>query len=177
MMANFNHAIEKTLKLEGGYANDSNDAGGETNYGITEAVARSYGYSGEMKDLDLVTAKGIYKTRYWDKLKLDEIESQPIAEKLFDVGVNCGVSKAASIVQRALNMLNRYQKDWENVKIDGRIGPVTARTINKAAERRAGNILKAVNIFQGSHYVKLAENPNRKDALFINGWLKNRIGF
>jgi lysozyme family protein len=39
-MANFKQAFEKTLKFEGGYANDPDDHGGKTMYGITEAVAR-----------------------------------------------------------------------------------------------------------------------------------------
>ena len=35
-----NHIIE----IEGGYVNDPNDSGGETNYGVTEKVARDNGY-------------------------------------------------------------------------------------------------------------------------------------
>ncbi|MGJ3625940.1 glycosyl hydrolase 108 family protein [Sphingomonas sp. MMS24-JH45] len=38
--------IEEVLANEGGYANDPRDAGGETMFGITKAVARADGYTG-----------------------------------------------------------------------------------------------------------------------------------
>ena len=35
MLTKFDDIIEVVLKHEGGYVNDPNDLGGETNYGIT----------------------------------------------------------------------------------------------------------------------------------------------
>jgi len=35
-MANFNQALKKTLVFEGGYVNDPDDPGGETNFGISK---------------------------------------------------------------------------------------------------------------------------------------------
>ena len=59
-MNNFNRAFTELLGNEGGYSNNPNDPGGETNWGITLAVARANGYVGAMKDMDQSFAKRIY---------------------------------------------------------------------------------------------------------------------
>ena len=43
--------INQIIEREGGYVDDISDSGGETKYGITEEVARRYGYDGKMIDL------------------------------------------------------------------------------------------------------------------------------
>ena len=52
-------AIDAILRAEGGYVNDPQDKGGETNYGITVAVARANGYAGPMRDLPVAMARAI----------------------------------------------------------------------------------------------------------------------
>jgi lysozyme family protein len=54
-----NAAIADLIAREGGYSNNPNDAGGETCFGITEAVARAYGYTGEMVDLSVEFATDV----------------------------------------------------------------------------------------------------------------------
>ena len=51
--------IDAILRAEGGYVNDPQDKGGETNYGITVAVARANGYTGPMRDLTVAVARDI----------------------------------------------------------------------------------------------------------------------
>ena len=50
------HTINEIIKVEGGVVNDPNDSGGATNFGITEQVAREYGYTNDMRDLPRVAA-------------------------------------------------------------------------------------------------------------------------
>ena len=38
--------INEIIRVEGGYVNNPSDSGGGTNFGITVAVARQFGYSG-----------------------------------------------------------------------------------------------------------------------------------
>ncbi len=57
--AAFAAAFARLIAVEGGYVNDSADSGGRTNWGITEAVARAYGYNGEMSELPRSLAAGI----------------------------------------------------------------------------------------------------------------------
>lgn len=54
-----NPVIDGILSIEGGYSNNPDDRGGETNWGITKATARANGYQGEMKALSREEAYAI----------------------------------------------------------------------------------------------------------------------
>ena len=110
--------INEIIDIEGGYVNDSADSGGATRYGITEAVARRYGYTYKMESLPRSLAFEIYSKRYWDSLNLDEVEklSHMIAKELADTGVNMGVGRAAEFIQRSLNVLNNNGKFYNDIK-------------------------------------------------------------
>ena len=70
-MTPFERALQHTLGIEGGFSADAADSGGATRWGITEAVAREFGYQGEMKDLPLEFAADVYRQKYWNLLQLD----------------------------------------------------------------------------------------------------------
>ena len=67
-MDRFLQFFKLLMYLEGNYSNVSQDKGGKTRYGITEAVLKSYDPSLHIEDLDLETAKNIYKSLYFDKV-------------------------------------------------------------------------------------------------------------
>jgi lysozyme family protein len=90
---NFDAAFDKLIQFEGGYVNRSDDPGGATNYGITQATARSHGYTGDMRDLPVGTAKAIYKTDYWDAVRVDTLPDA-LKYAAFDTAVNNGVTRA-----------------------------------------------------------------------------------
>jgi len=169
-MANFEIAKNETLLKEGKYSNRPEDAGGETKYGITIRVAREEGYEGAMIDFPIELADRIYKKLYWDKLKLDLVSSQPIANELFDTAVNCGAMTASIFLQRVLNVLNREARDWEDIKVDGIVGAKTIGTLEIASRKREKNILLFLNVLQGARYIELATTSSRHDELNINGW-------
>ena len=100
---NFDEAFHKLLGHEGGYVNHPKDPGGETNWGITVAVARQNGYTGPMKDLPVATAKAIYRKMYWDAVRADEVPAK-IRYALFDAAVNSGVVQAVRWLQRAIGV-------------------------------------------------------------------------
>ena len=50
--------LETLLGKEGGYTDHPSDRGGPTNWGITEKVARAYGYTGDMRELERDLAIG-----------------------------------------------------------------------------------------------------------------------
>lgn len=88
-MSSFDDSFDALIGNEGGYSNNKADPGGETMWGVTARVARSYGYAGQMKDLPRDTAKAIAKKLYWDPLHLDEFDPR-VAFQIFDANYNGG---------------------------------------------------------------------------------------
>ncbi len=82
-------------------------------YGITEAVARASGYTGDMRELSQDAAKLIYLTQYWDKVQADALPAK-VRYAVFDAAVNSGPGQSARWLQRALGVAD-----------DGRIGQIT----------------------------------------------------
>lgn len=117
---NFDNAIEHVLKSEGLYSDHAADPGGKTMYGITEAVAHEVGYRGDMRELPLDLAKRIYKDRYWDSVKADQLPPG-IRYAVFDAAVNSGPGQSTKWLQRALGVVD-----------DGVIGPKTLTAANAA---------------------------------------------
>lgn len=176
----FEAAFQRVVMVEGGYSNHPSDTGGETQFGITKAVARANGYAGEMREMPLATAKTIYRRQYWDTLRLDEIDqlSQKVADELFDTGVNMGVGVAGRFLQRALSAMNRQQRDYPDVPVDGVVGPMTVHSLRAFISRRGRDgepvMLRALNAQQGVRYLEISENrPANEDFTF--GWFKNRV--
>lgn len=114
---NFDQAFDVLLKHEGGYSDDKADAGGKTRYGITEAVARTAGYRGDMRELPLDLARTIYRREYWDAIRADDLPAT-LRYPAFDAAVNSGVGQSIKWLQRAAG-----------VKDDGVIGPVTLAAV------------------------------------------------
>ena len=117
---NFDQAFDILLRHEGGFSDHAADPGGKTRFGITEAVAREAGYRGDMRELPLDLAKRIYKDRYWDAVRAEELP-EAIRYVVFDAAVNSGPRQAILWLQRAVG-----------VKDDGIIGPVTLAAVRAA---------------------------------------------
>lgn len=165
--------INEIIRVEGGYVNDPRDSGGETNFGITVAVARANGYNGDMRDMPRSVAFDIYSAKYWDAVRGDDLVelSEAVAEEVVDTSVNMGPGRAGKFLQRALNVLTDA-----GLKVDGAIGPATLGALRKYMGKRDDEetLCKALNCLQGSYYIDLAER-REKDRAFIYGWLKNRV--
>jgi len=179
-MTPFDRALSHTLGIEGGFSDDAADSGGATRFGITEAVAREFGYRGEMSALPLEFAQQVYRAKYWDLLHLDLIAalSERVATELFDTAVNTGVSFAGKSLQRALNVLNREQADYADIEVDGLIGPATIRALRSFLMKRGNEgivvLFAMLNSLQGAFYIDLAERRS-KDEKFVYGWFKQRV--
>lgn len=176
----FSDFIHELLKKEGGYSNDPNDSGGETMYGVTKVVAKAYGYEGAMKDLPLSLAKQIYKEKYWDSLKLDDVQNicPSLCLKLADIAVNMGVNQAGTMLQRILNVFNNQGRYYADIKADGIVGNGTVAALRAYLAKRPQDgemvMIRALNCMQGMFYISLAEK-REKDETFVYGWLLNRV--
>lgn len=169
----FEFAFRHTVALEGGYSDDPDDPGGETNMGITRRTARRGGYKGDMRNLSYGDARDIYRALYWDSkyLPLEKIADWdlPLAMELFDSGVNCGIRTAAKFLQRAINVFRE-----QPLKVDGWAGSGTLKAL-KTSERdiRKRNITKLCNHFQISYYIAISRKKV-KLRKFLAGWLDKR---
>lgn len=176
----FDDAFRDLILVEGGYADDKADRGGKTMYGITEAVARAHGYRGEMRDLNLATAKAIYKRAYWDAIRLDQVAeiASGVAVELFDTGVNMGVRTAVRFLQTALNALNREGRDYPDVDVDGSLGQGTLEALRDYVRARGQEgrvvLLRALNGLQAARYIQIASTDASQEK-FLYGWLKHRV--
>ena len=131
----FNRAFDLLITHEGGFSNHPDDPGGATMYGVTEVVARAEGYTGPMRELTLDFAKQVYRKRYWDACRCDQMPDV-LRYPLFDAAVNSGPGQAIKWLQAAVG-----------VKADGTIGPVTQQAVNMAApqptrQKMIGNRLR-----------------------------------
>jgi|SRR5579859_1035208 len=101
-MSQLTFAIDMTFvfKWEGGYVNDPNDPGGETNFGISK---RSYPNL-DIKNLTRQAAQEIYQRDYWNAIQGDTLEPA-LACAALDTAINMGVSRCHQFLDQT--------KDWK----------------------------------------------------------------
>ncbi len=114
----FTSACDRLLQHEGGYVNDPNDPGGETNWGISK---RSYPNI-DIKNLTRDGAMKIYWTDFWNLIHADELYDG-VAFQTFDFAVNSGIQTAIRKLQLAIGVAD-----------DGHWGPVSAKAAMSLSE-------------------------------------------
>lgn len=150
MRDRFDWIIKFVLDAEGGYTNDPDDPGGETNFGIDK---RSHS-DVDIKNLTVEQAKDIYFNEYWTKFNC-WLYAAPLGEVYFDCCVNTGAKQSNKFLQRAVGTTP-----------DGVIGPKTLEAIaNKDAHKTA---LEVINQRQ-KFYETLAYNKTSLKK-FLKGW-------
>jgi len=173
--------IDALIAREGGFSDNPADRGGPTNFGITEQVARAYGYQGDMRALPRATAVAIYRQRYWTGPHFDQVGMivPALGVEMFDCGVNMGVAAAGRFLQRALNVLNRGAVDYPDVPVDGAVGPLTIAALQGYRAHRsdaegAAVLLWLVRALRSARYVEIAEgNPSQE--VFEYGWIARQV--
>jgi lysozyme family protein len=162
MKENFHESFEHVLKSEGGYVNDPDDRGGETNLGVTKAAWAQYigrpVQDGEMRALTRETVEPFYKKGYWDKCRCDELPGG-LDFAVFDFAVNAGPGRAAKFLQQAVG-----------VTADGAIGPATMAAVAKVDPAQA--VIAFGKTKEQFYNGIVARDPSQ--AKFIKGWL-NRV--
>jgi lysozyme family protein len=176
-MADFDKALAKTLLNEGGFADRRSTTGEVVNRGITHwtlrALNRMIGFGtgpttprsepasnrevARVRNIPMAETQAIYRQQYWTPVGCDNIADQALAEKVFDIGVNCGTGTAAKMLQRAVN-----RQGWPSgIVEDGKIGPKSIAAIN-ALDPVA--LLERLREEAARHYNKLG-GPD------LNAWL------
>lgn len=175
--------IRDKTSIEAGYVDDPDDSGGITNHGVTQALANQYkttlktkfGWNGNMRNLTTEMAFFIYKTHFWDKMKLDKVMKRSVflADRLFDLGINAGKTVAVKNLQRYLNVMNNRQTYWKDIDADGAMGPKSLAALDAYIAKRGATgkdyLIDAMLDMQSTYYIELAER-REKDEKFIYGW-------
>lgn len=131
--------------IEGGYVNDPDDPGGETNMGICK---RSYP-NVDIKNLTRDQAAAIYLRDYWLLAHCD-VMPRGVDLMVFDCAVNQGVGTAIGLLQHAAG-----------VTVDGKVG---ANTLSAAAGKYVLRDLAALRLMRyatGKNFLK-----------YGNGWFR-----
>lgn len=162
-MADYKKLIPLIKKWEGGFANHPNDPGGATNSGITLTTFRSvYGKSKTVQDLKNMTNEQweyIFKTRFWDRWKADDIDNQAIANLVVDWVWTSGVY-GIKYVQRILGVTD-----------DGVVGKKTIAALNDYPSQK--DLFGKIWARRKKYFDDIVKrNPSQK--VFLKGWY-NRI--
>ena len=128
-MADINKAIVYVLRNEDRKLSGvvTTDRGGTTRFGVAQKSHPNIDptfYTCPVVDA-LAMAQKIYATEYAAPLHLGDIISQPTANKLLDIAINCGVGIAAKMAQTAVTTLGTP------VAIDEHLGPASVAALNK----------------------------------------------
>ena len=167
-MADFKKAIGYTLKCEGGYSNDPDDAGRETYCGISRVshpnwagwekvdAHRPLKWNEVIDDAELARlVEDFYLVECWKGMCLDEVTDQNVAGFIFDWHVNSG-GAAIKAVQRLVKVTD-----------DGVMGPHTVEAINASDPAR---LFAQMKMTREAFYRNLVVvKPG--NAKFLGGWL------
>ncbi len=167
-MADFNIAVHITMDdaHEGGFQKMHGDRGNWTGgkVGIGELRGTKYGISAaqfpslDIENLTKDQAAAIYKDGYWKDL-YSQINDQPIANKLFDMGVLFGVHMAVKLLQIAIS-------NDITVVSDGTFGQHTLDAVNQF-----DNPLPTYKTTLIHHVVNVVTN-NPDEAQFSSDWIR-----
>lgn len=166
----FEKAYASLRKVEGGYANNPADPGGETYIGI----ARRYNPTWPgWPILDAIPnkrqgrffpavepyVKDFYRTGYWTRFSLDRLQDVEVAEAVLDTLVNHG--KGGTLVQVAA------QRVGVPISVDGKVGPATVSSLNTLPAKQY--LASLYEVRKEYYYDLVAKNPT--SAVFLKGWL------
>ncbi len=160
-MADFKPAFLFTLQHEDSTRSGkvTIDVGGRTRFGIAEKFHPDLPeefFTGPAEGA-LAEAEKIEEREYWDRMRLAEVESQNVANKLFDMGLNMGVRQSTVYAQRAARVVD-----------DGVIGGKTLAAINYADPLAYYQALCDLSV---AHYRHVAA-VNPAQAVNLAGWMK-----
>jgi lysozyme family protein len=124
MQSNFDVCVDLMLAHEGGFVNHPQDPGGMTNLGVTARVWEEWlgrpTNEKEMRALTPLMVKPLYKRKYWDAIRADELVDG-VDYCVFDVAVNSGVGRAIKFLQQSVGATP-----------DGGFGSITMALVKQA---------------------------------------------
>ena len=156
MLIKFDDIIEVVLHPEGGYVNDPDDPGGETNFGIAKRSHPDV----DIKNLTKDGAKEIYYKDYWIKNRVPQMP-EDLKHIYFDMCVNQGRGRAIKILQRAANAKGAM------LEVDGGLGPKTIGAMKNVE-------LDRVRAYRIKYYADLVTRRPDLEKFYF-GWFRRGL--
>lgn len=144
----FDTAFNRLMGNEGGYSNNPDDPGGETNWGISK---RSYPDL-DIRNLTREQAKEIYKVDFWNRIHADQMYDG-VAFQALDFAINSSIETAVRKLQHAVGVAD-----------DGHWGPVTQAA---AAAMTESDEIMLLNAERLDFMTRLTKWPS-----FGRGWAR-----
>jgi lysozyme family protein len=182
-VADFITALQKTAIHEGGYSFVEGDHGGETYKGLARVkqpqwsgwklvddAKKKPGFPDNLEtDEALQYAVRSFYRGLWGQFELDQVQSQTLAEVLFDTAVNMGPSRAILFLQESANVLNNGGTRWPDIPEDGCFGTRTVAVLHRLGkdERLVAQLMICL---RGAHYVKIMRDDPTQEK-FARGWV------
>jgi lysozyme family protein len=153
MQNNFKECLDLVLKSEGGWVNNPQDPGGETNLGVTKRVWEEYvGHPVDsLKNLTKEDVAPLYEQKYWRPC-YGEVLLRGLDFLCFSFGVNAGSGRSVKLLQQSLGLVS-----------DGIIGP---KVMQKLRESNIADVIKGFSESRREYYKSLKTFP-----IFGRGWL------
>lgn len=177
--ADVQSALVETFGHEGGLQCDKADPGNWTGgrVGVGRHGCTKYGIAAntypreDIRNLTLDLAAYLYRRDFWSVMQGDRINSQILAEEIFDAGVNQGIRTAIRNAQTAVNLAYYPQPP---VKVDGVMGPATLARLN--GTRQDAVYVNLIDLRYGRYYAIASRNP--KMMPYFRSWtirIKNNV--
>ena len=153
--------ITDIIAKEGGATatHDPHDAGGRTQYGISERTHPEAWADGKVTEAE---ARDIYEAQYVKAPHFDQVSDPALRAQLVDFGVNSGPSVAIGKLQRVLG-----------VAIDGILGVNTLKAITEADIQAVNNLLVAERVRM---FARLTQRTPA-NLKFLVGWVERALSF
>lgn len=166
-MAYYKQIIPFIIQQEGGWVDNPNDPGGETNKGITFATWKQCFGDTHARFMSMNQAdwQFIFKKYYWDAVLADQIKSQKVANIIVDWVWCSGKYWPEEMTQALLNT-----NFGAHLTKDGIFGTATIAAINAMDEARLIQLLTDTHI----NYIHSIVTATPKLSVFLQGWL-NRV--
>jgi len=156
-MSTIEDIITEVIKREGSATNDPTDAGGRTEYGISEAANPEAWADGKVTEAE---AREIYERKYVIGPGFDKITDPHLQAHLIDYGVNSGPMIAIMKLQEILH-----------VDVDGVLGPQTLGTLAQTSLDVVNNALVASRVKMICKIVQ--RNPSQ--LKYLSGWCNRSL--
>ena len=163
----FESCVIEVLKNEGGYVNDHDDKGGETNFGISKKSHPKV----DVINLTEDEARDIYYNEYYVPNEYLLVPSnEQYSAMVFDCIVNHGSKVTVILIQRALRSVGLTLDD------DGCFGHITRSYYKSSTNEYTIFLLETALRCERAGFYRCLVAKNPTMSKFLRGWLVRAYG-